>query len=347
MQAIQEQPAGAAPLRALGDALRSQLAEWFSVGLLQLERLSWERSSPELLEKVGGVCLICRHLPAGGCDRLRPAACVACVACLPTCPPPAAARRCCCALQVAAGEAVHPVSGWADLKGRLEGRNRRCVRGGRRAAGHPPWDSARAPTVVAEACHACPWLTFCCAAQRGACAVRTTSDCQKSSLSCFPSPPARVFAFFHQAMPGEPLVVLHTALTSQVARSMAEVLPPAAVAAAAAAAGGSPLRHHSGAAAAPGERTWESQAAAPPAAQHSHYAAGQQGGDAEHEGGPAPSTAVFWSISATQRGLAGVDLGNFLIKQVLAAWGGGWGQAGAVWVAKGRVVAWTLKRRRL
>ena len=29
-----------------------------------------------------------------------------------------------------------------------------------------------------------------------------------------------------------------------------------------------------------------------------------------------PTTAVFYSISSTQRGLAGVDLGNFLIKQV-------------------------------
>lgn len=50
-QAIQEQPAGAAPLRALSDALRASLAEWFSVGLLQLRHISWERSSAELLEK--------------------------------------------------------------------------------------------------------------------------------------------------------------------------------------------------------------------------------------------------------------------------------------------------------
>ena len=45
----------------------------------------------------------------------------------------------------------------------------------------------------------------------------------------------RVFAFLHQAMPGEPLVVLHTALTDSVTRSMRELLPPEAVAAAAAA----------------------------------------------------------------------------------------------------------------
>ena len=29
-------------------------------------------------------------------------------------------------------------------------------------------------------------------------------------------------------------------------------------------------------------------------------------------------TAVFYSISSTQKGLAGIDLGNFLIKQVTA-----------------------------
>lgn len=53
-QAIQEQPSGAATLRALSDALRASLAEWFSVGLLQLRRISWEGSSAGLLEKVGG-----------------------------------------------------------------------------------------------------------------------------------------------------------------------------------------------------------------------------------------------------------------------------------------------------
>lgn len=44
-------PSGAAPLRALGEAIRGCLAEWFSVGLLQLRRLTWEGSSAGLLEK--------------------------------------------------------------------------------------------------------------------------------------------------------------------------------------------------------------------------------------------------------------------------------------------------------
>ena len=35
-----------------------------------------------------------------------------------------------------------------------------------------------------------------------------------------------------------------------------------------------------------------------------------------HAGTKPPLAAVFYSISSTQKGLAGVDLGNFLIKQV-------------------------------
>lgn len=44
--------ADAALLRALGEDIRGTLAEWFSVGLLALERISWEASSAALLEKV-------------------------------------------------------------------------------------------------------------------------------------------------------------------------------------------------------------------------------------------------------------------------------------------------------
>jgi len=31
-----------------------------------------------------------------------------------------------------------------------------------------------------------------------------------------------------------------------------------------------------------------------------------------------PTTAIFYSISSTQAGLSGIDLGNFLIKQVVS-----------------------------
>lgn len=126
-------------------------------------------------------------------------------------------------------------------------------------------------------------------------------------------------------MPREPLVVLHTALTHSVAGSMDDLLPPAAhearllhVAAQA--------RHH---APPPSDRTWED----PPAAGQEQLRNGQryavqqaapEEGDGQAAGGAGepetaaggPTVAVFYSISATQKGLAGVDLGNFLIKQV-------------------------------
>ncbi|CAM9604381.1 unnamed protein product [Pylaiella littoralis] len=88
----------------------------------------------------------------------------------------------------------------------------------------------------------------------------------------------RCFAFFHPCLPGEPLVFVHVALLPEVAGSMAEIVN---------------LGGDSGSA---GDR-------------------GQTGdGFEEHEA----RSAVFYSISATQKGLQGVQLGNFLIKRVVA-----------------------------
>ena len=53
LHCLAEQPSGAAPLRALAENLRRALAEWFSVGLLRLEQVTWEGSSAAVLEKVG------------------------------------------------------------------------------------------------------------------------------------------------------------------------------------------------------------------------------------------------------------------------------------------------------
>ncbi|RMH46648.1 MAG: decarboxylase [Alphaproteobacteria bacterium] len=75
----------------------------------------------------------------------------------------------------------------------------------------------------------------------------------------------RLFAFFHPAMPGEPLIFVEVALSRGVPGSIAEVLAP----------GREPID---------------------PA-------------DAD--------TAVFYSISNCQKGLAGVSFGNSLIKQVV------------------------------
>ncbi|KAG2495872.1 hypothetical protein HYH03_006110 [Edaphochlamys debaryana] len=145
--------ASPAALRAMADQLRQALAEWFSVGLLQVQPISWEESSAALLERV------------------------------------------------MAAEAVHPLRGsWPELRRRL-------------------------------------------------------------------GPRRRVFALLHPCMPGEPLVVLHTALMERAASSMAEILDPSTAA--------SPA----------------SPSTAPPTA------------------------AVFYSISASQPGLRGIDLGHGLIKQ--------------------------------
>ncbi|KAL3162959.1 hypothetical protein ABBQ32_009392 [Trebouxia sp. C0010 RCD-2024] len=51
-QAVKLCPATAGPLRALDRSLRQSLATWFSVGLLQLQAISWDSSPASLLEKV-------------------------------------------------------------------------------------------------------------------------------------------------------------------------------------------------------------------------------------------------------------------------------------------------------
>ena len=88
---------------------RRSLSEWFSVGLMRLEPITWSHSTAALLERVIKY------------------------------------------------EAVHPIQDWTDLQQRLY-------------------------------------------------------------------PNRRVFAFFHPTMPEEPLVILHTALRQQIARSMSELL---------------------------------------------------------------------------------------------------------------------------
>ncbi len=77
-------------------------------------------------------------------------------------------------------------------------------------------------------------------------------------------PDRRCFAFFHPAMPDEPLIFVEVALTQGLAASIQEVLTPS-------------------------RETLEAAAA---------------------------DTAVFYSISNCQAGLAGVSFGAFLIKQV-------------------------------
>ncbi|KXZ42130.1 hypothetical protein GPECTOR_198g346 [Gonium pectorale] len=173
LAAQQAAPAESAPLRAMADHLRQALAEWFSVGLLQLQPISWQESPAALLERV-----------------MR-------------------------------AEAVHPLTGWEELRQRL-------------------------------------------------------------------GPRRRVFAFTHPSMPGEPLVVLHTALMDGPASSMEEILD----------------RGRGGA-----------SASGPP-----HLPPSRAPGLTPHPPPPPPvlppSTAVFYSISSSQPGLRGIELGHFLIKRV-------------------------------
>lgn len=204
--------------------------------------------------------------------------------------------------QVAAGEAVHEVGSWRDLKGRLDPATRRvygaCWALGalRAGAGTLLLGGGRyARRGLGTARQGC--------GRTGGSSGQLNLYLPPSFLPCSP-------AFFHEAMPGEPLVVLHTALTSGVASTMAQLLPSAAQTAVAAAAG-HPHLSAAEAAAHGYDRTWEHEQQLP-VLPFLHVREPQ-----------APTTAVFYSISATQRGLSGVDLGNFLIKQV--------GGLGATW----------------
>ncbi|XP_042268600.1 malonyl-CoA decarboxylase, mitochondrial [Thunnus maccoyii] len=139
-------------IRDLNGTLKSLLSEWFSVGLLRLERITWQ-SPCEILQKISQY------------------------------------------------EAVHPVRNWTDLKRRV-GPYRRC------------------------------------------------------------------YAFTHAAMPGEPLVVLHVALTEDISDNIQSIV-----------------------------REFGTL-------------------DVEEDVNKI-NAAIFYSISSTQAGLQGVELGNYLIKRVV------------------------------
>ncbi|XP_026222424.1 malonyl-CoA decarboxylase, mitochondrial [Anabas testudineus] len=139
-------------MRDLSGTLKSLLSEWFSVGLLRLERITWQ-SPCEILQKISQY------------------------------------------------EAVHPMRNWTDLKRRV-GPYRRC------------------------------------------------------------------YAFTHAAMPGEPLVVLHVALTEDISDNIQSIVREFATL------------------------------------------------DSEEDVNKI-NAAIFYSISSTQAGLQGVELGNYLIKRVV------------------------------
>ena len=148
-------------VRSMNQELKSLLSHWFSIGLLQLEQITW--SSP--------------------CAMLQ---------------------------KISEYEAVHPLRNWTDLKARV-GPYRRC------------------------------------------------------------------FAYTHRSMPGEPIVVLHIALTTEIVSTIASVV------------------------------------------KHRRQVKRFQTVDSEEvtlnmEDTSQCTTAIFYSISSTQEGLQGIELGNLLIK---------------------------------
>lgn len=154
-------------LKSVANSIRDLLTLWFTVGFLNLQRVTWE--SP--------------------CDMVQ---------------------------KVSDYEAVHPIRNWTDLKRRV-GPYRRC------------------------------------------------------------------FVFTHSSMPREPVVVLHTALTSDITKSIHSILQTGQFA---------PVKK-------------------------SISAEDNLTLDSETEDASKITTAIFYSITSTQKGLTGIDLGNYLIKQVV------------------------------
>ncbi|XP_063405322.1 malonyl-CoA decarboxylase, mitochondrial-like isoform X1 [Mytilus trossulus] len=154
-------------LRSTSNSVRDLLTLWFTVGFLNLQRVTWE--SP--------------------CDMVQ---------------------------KVSDYEAVHPIRNWTDLKRRV-GPYRRC------------------------------------------------------------------FVFTHSSMPREPVVVLHTALTNEITKSIHSILQTGQF---------KPIRD--------GDVPEEDLSV-----------------NSETEDSSKITTAIFYSITSTQKGLQGIDLGNYLIKQVV------------------------------
>lgn len=103
-------------------------------------------------------------------------------------------------------------------------------------------------------------------------------------------PYRRCFVFTHKSMPGEPIVVLHVALTSEISASIASV-----------------VKHHRKVRK---TSSVESEDMSDPAAL-------TKKGSADTEDPALCTTAIFYSITSTQTGLQGIELGNSLIKQAV------------------------------
>jgi malonyl-CoA decarboxylase len=109
-------------------------------------------------------------------------------------------------------------------------------------------------------------------------------------------PDRRIFAFEHPSMPGDPLVVLHTALVPPSSPDDPDAAVPISI------------QQILGEAGAAGGKDDESAAA------------GAEAAPSTTTPPPPPAVACFYSVSSDARtGLAGVDLGHYLIKQAARA----------------------------
>ncbi|KAG8232759.1 hypothetical protein J437_LFUL013004 [Ladona fulva] len=95
-------------------------------------------------------------------------------------------------------------------------------------------------------------------------------------------PNRRCFVYTHGSMPGEPIVVLHTALTDEIPSTLRTVVTPASTSRMSVDASAGMGAHH-------------------------------QADNLVHT-----KAAIFYSITSTQKGLQGIELGTYLIKRVVS-----------------------------
>jgi hypothetical protein len=141
----------------------------------------------------------------------------------------------------------------------------------------------------------------------------------------------RVFAFLHPSLPGQPLVVLHTAIMDNIPATMAAVLVQSQQNGLAAT-GATPgktrsvcpglgvLEHLNADSRRPPDSIGSSDQGSGNDPRNDDGDAGSGGQEAACVPGtaaPAGHVACFYSISSSQPGLSGVDLGNFLIKRAV------------------------------
>ncbi|CAL1548406.1 unnamed protein product [Lymnaea stagnalis] len=120
-------------------------------------------------------------------------------------------------------------------------------------------------------------------------------------------PYRRCYIFTHNSMPGEPVVVLHRALTTDISSNIQTIIPNARARPTVS------LEKSLADACAPEEEI--SPSASGTAEKTNDNLASQHYFEKEEQANI--KWAIFYSITSTQKGLQGIDLGNYLIKSVV------------------------------